>query len=201
MIPASRALPAPSLPTTNWSRADATCGVAAGVRRLSRSATARTPVPASSRLRYVAKYDGEEALFCMCKRTGTPPFCDGTHANLPGGYEVESAEAVAASTVPWAPEVDGGVRRLDAPCYTIRPAATRPANPGAFWMRTLVDAARGAAHQTQVYLEVRDRRFADPVGGRGLADHHLHRRRHRLSRDRHPAIRGRSAGRGNGACR
>ena len=118
-------------------------------------------------LAYVAKCDNEEALFCMCKRTGTPPFCDGTHSNLPGGYEVESGESIAASTVPWAPEVDGGVRRLDEFCYTIRAAATRPADPGPFWMRTLVDAARGAAHQTQVYVEVRDR--ASPILSAGEA--------------------------------
>ena len=103
----------------------------------------------------------------MCKRTGTPPFCDGTHSNLPGGYEVESAESVAASNVPWAPEVDGGVRQLDESCYTIRAAATRPADPGPFWMRTLVDAERGAAHQTQVYVEVRDR--ASPILSAGEA--------------------------------
>jgi CDGSH-type Zn-finger protein/mannose-6-phosphate isomerase-like protein (cupin superfamily) len=105
---------------------------------------------------YVAKHDQEEVLFCMCKRTGTPPFCDGSHSNLPGGYEEESAESVAASKVPWAPEIDGGVRRLDESCYTIRATATRPPDPGPFWMRTLVDAERGAAFQTQVYLEVRD---------------------------------------------
>jgi CDGSH-type Zn-finger protein/mannose-6-phosphate isomerase-like protein (cupin superfamily) len=106
---------------------------------------------------YVAKSDKEEALFCMCKRTGTPPFCDGTHANLPGGYAEESAQSIASSKVPWAPELDGGIHRLDGSCYTIRAVATRPANPGAFWMRTLVGAATGAAHQTQLYLEVRDR--------------------------------------------
>ena len=106
---------------------------------------------------YVAKCDKEEALFCMCKRTSTPPFCDGTHANLPGGYAVEPAESIAASKVPWAPEIDGGVHRLDGTCYTIRAAATRPANPGPFWMRTLVDDVRGAFHQTQIYLEVRER--------------------------------------------
>jgi CDGSH-type Zn-finger protein/mannose-6-phosphate isomerase-like protein (cupin superfamily) len=108
-------------------------------------------------LAYVARHDQEEALFCMCKRTGTPPFCDGTHSNLPGGYGEESAATIAASQVPWAPEVDGGVRRLDEFCYTIRAAATRPENPGPFWMRTLVDAEHGAAFQTQVYVEVRDR--------------------------------------------
>jgi CDGSH-type Zn-finger protein/mannose-6-phosphate isomerase-like protein (cupin superfamily) len=116
---------------------------------------------------YVAKYDKEEALFCMCKRTGTPPFCDGAHSNLPGGYGEESVESVAASNVPWAPEVDGGVHQLDAPCYTIRAAATRPADAGPFWMRTLVDAERGAAHQTQIYLEVRDR--ASPILSAGEA--------------------------------
>jgi len=105
---------------------------------------------------YVAKADKEEALFCMCKRTGTPPFCDGTHANLPGGYKEETAESIAASNVPWAPELDGGIHRLDGVCYTVRAAATRPANPGPFWMRTLVDAQRGAAWQTQLYIEVRD---------------------------------------------
>jgi mannose-6-phosphate isomerase-like protein (cupin superfamily) len=93
----------------------------------------------------------------MCKRTGTPPFCDGTHANLPGGYEVETADSIAASELPWALEDDGGVRRLDGVCYTIRAAATRPAAPGPFWMRTPVDAGNGAAFQTQLYLEVRDR--------------------------------------------
>jgi CDGSH-type Zn-finger protein/mannose-6-phosphate isomerase-like protein (cupin superfamily) len=118
-------------------------------------------------LAYVAKSDGEEALFCMCKRTATPPFCDGSHSNLPGGYEVESAESIAASNLPWAPEEDGGLRRLDAHCYTIRAAATRPADPGSFWMRTLVDAARGAAFQTQVYLEVRDR--PSPILSAGAA--------------------------------
>jgi CDGSH-type Zn-finger protein/mannose-6-phosphate isomerase-like protein (cupin superfamily) len=116
---------------------------------------------------YIAKCDKEEALFCMCKRTGTPPFCDGTHSNLPGGYGEESAASIAASNVPWAPEVDGGVRRLDEYCYTIRAAATRPANPGPFWMRTLVDAERGAAHQTQIYVEVRDR--ASPILSAGNA--------------------------------
>jgi len=116
----------------------------------SHAGTGFQPVP------YVAKCDGEEALFCMCKRTSTPPFCDGTHANLPGGYAEETAESIAASTVPWAPEVDGGVHRLDGTCYTIRAAATRPANPGPFWMRTLVGAETAAAHQTQLYLEVRD---------------------------------------------
>jgi CDGSH-type Zn-finger protein/mannose-6-phosphate isomerase-like protein (cupin superfamily) len=108
-------------------------------------------------LAYVAKTDGEEVLFCLCKRTGTPPFCDGTHSNLPGGYEVESAASVAASKVPWAPELEGGVRQLDASCYTIRAAATRPQDPGPFWMRTLVDAQHGAVFQTQIYVEVRDR--------------------------------------------
>ncbi|HEY7638655.1 MAG TPA: CDGSH iron-sulfur domain-containing protein [Steroidobacteraceae bacterium] len=105
---------------------------------------------------YIAKADKEEALFCLCKRTGTPPFCDGTHANLPGGYAEESAESIAASKVPWAPELDGGVHRLDGTCYTIRAAATRPADPGPFWMRTLVGPDSGAAFQTQLYLEVRD---------------------------------------------
>lgn len=105
---------------------------------------------------YVARSDKEEALFCMCKRTGTPPFCDGTHANLPGGYAEESAESIASSNVPWAPELDGGIHRLDGTCYTIRAAATRPANPGVFWMRTLVGDMTGAAHQTQLYLEVRN---------------------------------------------
>jgi CDGSH-type Zn-finger protein/mannose-6-phosphate isomerase-like protein (cupin superfamily) len=116
----------------------------------SHAGTGFQPVP------YVAKSDREEALFCMCKRTSTPPFCDGTHANLPGGYAEETAESIAASSVPWAPELDGGVYRLDGTCYTIRAAATRPADPGPFWMRTLVGAETGAAHQTQLYLEVRD---------------------------------------------
>ena len=139
---------------------------------------------------YVAKADKEEALFCMCKRTGTPPFCDGTHANLPGGYAEESAESIAASNVPWAPELDGGVHRLDGTCYTIRAAATRPANPGPFWMRDARRRQTGAAHQTQLYLEVRNQPSPALAPARTDADDRVHRRRQRHGRDRQPAFRG-----------
>lgn len=106
-------------------------------------------------LAYTAGFAGEEALFCTCKRTGTPPFCDGTHSNLPGGYQDETAETAEDSTKPWATEDADGIRTLDADCYTVRPTATRPADAGAFWLRTLVDAKRGAVFQTQIYAQVR----------------------------------------------
>ncbi|HEX7013825.1 MAG TPA: CDGSH iron-sulfur domain-containing protein [Steroidobacteraceae bacterium] len=110
---------------------------------------------------YTARRDGEEVLFCLCKRTSTPPFCDGTHSNLPGGYADDEAETVENSTKPWAEEDEEGIRRLDAPCYTIRPTATRPADPGPFWLRKLVDGSRGAVYQTQFYAEIRQR--ASPI--------------------------------------
>lgn len=104
-------------------------------------------------LAYTARYDGEEVLFCLCKRTGTPPFCDGTHSNLPGGYQDDS-EIPETSTKPWAREDAAGTCMLDATCYTIRAAATRPTNAGPFWLRTLVDASHGAEFQSQFYAEI-----------------------------------------------
>jgi mannose-6-phosphate isomerase-like protein (cupin superfamily)/CDGSH-type Zn-finger protein len=104
-------------------------------------------------LAYTARQDGEEALFCLCKRTGTPPFCDGTHSNLAGGYQ-DGSETPEASTTRWALEDAAGVCELEATCYTIRAAATRPVNAGPFWLRTLVDASRGAEFQTQFYAEI-----------------------------------------------
>jgi mannose-6-phosphate isomerase-like protein (cupin superfamily)/CDGSH-type Zn-finger protein len=104
-------------------------------------------------LLYTARQDGEEVLFCLCKRTTTPPFCDGTHSNLPGGYQ-DDGESPEASATPWALEDAAGVSKLEATCYTIRAAATRPANAGPFWLRTLVDASHGAEFQTQFYAEI-----------------------------------------------
>jgi mannose-6-phosphate isomerase-like protein (cupin superfamily)/CDGSH-type Zn-finger protein len=104
-------------------------------------------------LAYTAQHDGEEALFCLCKRTGTPPFCDGAHSNLPGAYQDDS-ETLENSTKLWAQEDADGVCMLEANCYTIRAAATRPAHVSSFWLRTLVNASQGAEFQTQFYAEI-----------------------------------------------
>jgi mannose-6-phosphate isomerase-like protein (cupin superfamily)/CDGSH-type Zn-finger protein len=119
-------------------------------------------------LAYTAQCDGEEVLFCMCKRTATPPFCDGTHSNLPGGYRDDALETAEDSSKPWAAESLDGVRTLDETCYTIRAAATLPERPGTFWLRTLVDARRGAVFQSQFYAEIHS--LTSPILSPGAAE-------------------------------
>ena len=41
------------------------------------------PIP--QRMPIVGMAEAGEYHWCACKRTGTPPFCDGSHAKLPPG--------------------------------------------------------------------------------------------------------------------
>jgi CDGSH-type Zn-finger protein len=43
------------------------------------------------------------SLYCYCKRTETPPFCDGSH-NLPRPRPVPEAEPAPDAAAPAAPE-------------------------------------------------------------------------------------------------
>jgi len=96
----------------------------------------------------------EEVLLCGCKHTGTPPFCDGAHSNLPGGYNSDDRSDEERARLRRAETDAEGVRRLDANCYVIAPAATRVGSDGAFWIRKIIAPSLGAQHQSQFYLDV-----------------------------------------------
>jgi mannose-6-phosphate isomerase-like protein (cupin superfamily)/CDGSH-type Zn-finger protein len=94
----------------------------------------------------------EEVLLCGCKHTGTPPFCDGAHSNLPGGYAGDDRSDDERARVRRAAIDAAGVRRLDGQCYVIAPTATRPADTETFWMRRIIAPSMGALHQSQFYI-------------------------------------------------
>lgn len=95
----------------------------------------------------------EEVLLCGCKRTATPPFCDGAHNNLPGGYLGDDrSDEERARLKRVEPDADG-LRRLDNGCYVVAPHENRPPGATGFWMRTIIAPSLGARHQSQFYLE------------------------------------------------
>ena len=105
-------------------------------------------------LYYTVGDEAEEVLLCGCKHTGTPPFCDGTHSNLPGGYRADDRSDELRASLRRSESDPEGVRRLDGSCYVVAPAATKPANAGPFWLRKIISPALGAHHQSQFYLEL-----------------------------------------------
>lgn len=94
----------------------------------------------------------EETLLCGCKHTGTPPFCDGAHSNLPGGYLDDDRSDEKRALLRRAESDDDGVRRLDERCYVVAPEATRPREASSFWERAIIAPSLGARHQSQFYL-------------------------------------------------
>ena len=97
----------------------------------------------------------EEVLLCGCKHTGTPPFCDGTHSNLPGGYSQDLRTDEERDRIPLVDVDSEGVRQLDGHCCVIAPVRPGAEPAGAFESRVLVDASRGAIHQSLVHLTLR----------------------------------------------
>jgi mannose-6-phosphate isomerase-like protein (cupin superfamily) len=92
-------------------------------------------------------------LLCGCKQTGTPPFCDGTHSNLPGGYKDEAADYEFSTLPIAAPDADG-FARLDGECFVVSPRLVTARENGTYRIRTLVAPSIGAKHQSQFHIEV-----------------------------------------------
>ena len=81
-------------------------------------------------MRYVAERD-EEAVLCACKRTRSPPFCDGTHNDLSATYaEAAPGDYADVREVGFEAFTDRASRqaRLDNGCYVLRPAPPDGAN-------------------------------------------------------------------------
>lgn len=113
----------------------------------SHKGTAFAPVP------YVVAEDGEEKLFCLCKRTKSAPFCDGAHNGLDDGYELASAEEIAASANARHAAFDGnGVARLDGGAYVLRPALAPALKFGDWRVVETSGASLGAAHVSQFVM-------------------------------------------------
>jgi mannose-6-phosphate isomerase-like protein (cupin superfamily) len=95
----------------------------------------------------------EEVLLCGCKRTGTPPFCDGTHNNLPGGYRADVRSEDVRDGLRRAHADDRGIARLDGRCYVVSPAPTTDGREAPFRIRKLIGRSLGAEHQSLFEFE------------------------------------------------
>lgn len=104
-------------------------------------------------VRYTVGDIAEEVLLCGCKHTGTPPFCDGTHNNLPGGYSGDTRSEAERARARRIDADAAGMRVLDNQCYVVAPAATRPADQPLFWSRSVIAPALGAQYQSQFFVE------------------------------------------------
>ncbi len=96
----------------------------------------------------------EEVLLCGCKRTCSPPFCDGSHTNLPDGSPLDDPESPANRLIPLVTEQDGPRRWLNGGCYVVSPALAPRSCRGRLRYCRLVTAELGARFQTQTLLEV-----------------------------------------------
>jgi CDGSH-type Zn-finger protein/mannose-6-phosphate isomerase-like protein (cupin superfamily) len=103
---------------------------------------------------YVGQYDGEEVLFCGCKQTGDSPMCDGTHANLEGGYQLDDPDTPENRAIAETSEQVEGLTLLDGGCYVFSPSKARFAELGALRFCTVISQGQGAIHQSQFYAEI-----------------------------------------------
>lgn len=92
-------------------------------------------------------------LFCMCKRTGDAPFCDGSHNNLPGAYREDDPDSEANRRVVLVSRDADGVARLDGRCYVFTPFHARATAHDGGRGCVAVASTLGAEHQSQQVYE------------------------------------------------
>jgi len=94
------------------------------------------------------------SFFCGCKQTGTGPFCDGAHSNLPGGYLTDDPDSPENRQVAMVEAGAGPIVRLDGQCYVFSTARAALSPRGAMHYCQVVTPALGALFQSQFYAEV-----------------------------------------------
>jgi mannose-6-phosphate isomerase-like protein (cupin superfamily) len=103
----------------------------------------------------------EDVIFCGCKHTATPPFCDGAHSNLPGGYLTDDPDSAENRKVALLAASAAPIVRLDGQCYVFATSRATLIPCGAMRYCPVVSPALGALFQSQFYAEVA--RGASPV--------------------------------------
>jgi mannose-6-phosphate isomerase-like protein (cupin superfamily) len=93
-------------------------------------------------------------LLCGCKHTGTAPFCDGTHSNLPGGSPLDDAHSPENQRIPLVTARAGPRTHLDGGCYVVSAGLAAKERRGHLRYSCLVNGELGALYQTQLLLEV-----------------------------------------------
>ena len=104
-------------------------------------------------VRYVAAEKAEEVLFCGCKHTKTPPFCDGSHNSLIADYPEDDPGSAANRTIPEVACAESPRAILNGGCYVFSTARARKTERGALRYCTVIGPEFGSIHQSQFYLE------------------------------------------------
>ena len=112
-------------------------------------------------MKFTASAQDSEALLCGCKHTGTPPYCDGAHTNLPGGSPLDDPQSPENRTVALVTERTGARAALNGNCYVISPRLAEMTTRGPLRYCYLVTGELGSIYQTQMLLEVSE--GASPV--------------------------------------
>jgi mannose-6-phosphate isomerase-like protein (cupin superfamily)/CDGSH-type Zn-finger protein len=102
---------------------------------------------------------GKRYLWCSCG--ATPPFCDGAHSNLPGGYLTDDPDSAENRKVAMLAASAAPIVRLDGQCYVFATSRATLISRGAMRYCPVVGPALGALFQSQFYAEVA--RGASPV--------------------------------------
>jgi mannose-6-phosphate isomerase-like protein (cupin superfamily) len=104
----------------------------------------------------------EEVILCGCKQTSTPPFCDGTHNNLPGGYVEDDPDSPENRAIPTVDASEGPVVMLDGGCYLFATERAQLKRHGTLAYCPVISPAQGSLYQSQFYAEL-DAGEASPV--------------------------------------
>src|SRR5258708_1778492 len=97
---------------------------------------------------------GERYLWCSCGRSQAPPFCDGAHSNLPGGYLTDDPESPENQKVVTVVASGAPIVRLDGQCYVFSTSRATLIPRGPIRYCPVVSPALGALFQSQFYAEV-----------------------------------------------
>ena len=104
-------------------------------------------------VRYLAREDGEEVLFCGCKHTADKPFCDGAHNNLLDTYAEDDPGSDENKRIPKVEAKDDGKAHLDGGCYVYSLPRHQLVGRGTLKYCPGITRDDGAQHQTQFYFE------------------------------------------------
>jgi mannose-6-phosphate isomerase-like protein (cupin superfamily)/CDGSH-type Zn-finger protein len=104
-------------------------------------------------IRFTARAD-EELLFCGCKHTRNPPFCDGAHTNLPGGSPLDDPLSPDNVRIPVVTDRDGARALLNGSCYVFSPELAALQSRGSLRYCYMVSPLMGSQYQTQLLMQV-----------------------------------------------
>ncbi|EED35330.1 cupin 2, conserved barrel domain protein [Luminiphilus syltensis NOR5-1B] len=106
---------------------------------------------------YEARSEGEEVLFCNCKKTSDGPHCDGSHNAIPGAYSLDDPQSAANRAIPQRDfDAATATAALDDNCYVFSTSRAERVSARGMDYCKVISPAQGALYQSQFHATVRD---------------------------------------------